>query len=403
MIYRAQSPQAALMTVNAGSSSIKFAAYTLADLSLQLSGHVEGIGGEAHFHARSADGQLEEEHLWAGPDTPHSHEPALRWVVRWMAQHMAGLQVVAVGHRVVHGGPHFSAPVLIDDAVMDRLRSLQSLAPLHQPHNLSGIVAARMAFGDVPQVACFDTAFHHHPNFVDDCYALPRALYDEGVRRYGFHGLSYEYIAHELQRRHPDVAGGRVVVAHLGNGASLCALHQGQSVATSMGFSALDGLPMGTRCGQVDPGVLLYLMQHKGLDLPALVDLLYKRSGLLGLSGGLSNDMRTLESANTPESQQAIAHFVRRIVREIGGLVAVLGGLDALVFTAGIGEHSALVRGEVMKALAWLGVNQDPQRNQGGECVVSSTGSPVLCLCMATNEEGMIARHTAALLESAGP
>ncbi len=398
MIYDPLLPQAALMTVNAGSSSIKFAAYRLADLSLQLSGHVEGIGGDAHFHARSADGQLDEEHRWTGPETPHSHAPALRWVVQWMAQHMAGLQVVAVGHRVVHGGPHFSAPVRVDEAVMAQLQALQSLAPLHQPHNLAGIRAAQDAFGDVPQVACFDTAFHHHPHFVDDCYALPRALYDEGVRRYGFHGLSYEYIARALQRQHPAVAPGRVVVAHLGNGASMCAMQAGRSVASSMGFSALDGLPMGTRCGQIDPGVLLYLLQHKGLSAQALSDLLYKQSGLLGLSGGLSNDMRTLEAAGTPEAEQAIAHFVRRVVREVGALAALLGGLDALVFTGGIGEHSSRVRGAVLHSLAWMGVRVDEACNRAGVEVLSTEDSGVLCLCLPTNEEGMLAQHTAALL-----
>jgi acetate kinase len=384
----------ALLTLNAGSSSIKFALFDVDGLTPRIGGQIEGLGGVTTFRARSADGSLDERRTWEGGPGPGSHAEALKWMVDWLDTQLGRLDVVAVGHRVVHGGLRFAAPVLITDAVVAELARLQALAPLHQPHNIAGIAAAREAFGDVPQVACFDTAFHRSQPFVNDCFALPRALYDEGVRRYGFHGLSYEYIADRLRESYPLHAAGRVIVAHLGNGASICAMRDGRSVASTMGFSALDGLPMGTRCGQVDPGVLLYLMQHKGMAPAAISDLLYKESGLKGLSGGLSNDMRTLESSNVREAGEAIDYFVFRVKREIGGLAAALEGLDAIVFTGGIGENSVQVRSRVLEGMEWLGVELDQAGNRDGTTVISSRRSRVLALRLPTNEEGMIARHT---------
>jgi acetate kinase len=283
---------------------------------------------------------------------------------------------------------------LLTESLVDDLATLVPLAPLHQPHNLAGVVAARAAFGDVPQVACFDTAFHRSHDFVEDSFALPRWLYDAGVRRYGFHGLSYESIVGQLREHHPDLAEGRVVVAHLGNGASMCALDAGRSVASTMGFTALDGLPMGTRCGQLDPGVLLYLIERRGFDVASLVELLYHRSGLLGLSGGLSSDMRTLEASTSAGAIEAIDYFVHRIRRELGSLVMTLGGLDGIVFTGGIGENSARVRERVLQGLDWLGVELDPLRNSKGACVISTDRSGLRVLRLRTDEERMIASHT---------
>ncbi|WP_085315569.1 acetate/propionate family kinase [Derxia lacustris] len=385
---------ASLLTLNAGSSSIKFALFAADGPQLGIVGQIEGIGATAAFHAHSVDGRIDEHHAWQDGHGPIDHADALTWIIAWLAQKQPGLDVVAVGHRVVHGGLAYAAPVLIDDDVVNRLAQLEPLAPLHQPHNLAGVAAARAAFGRVPQVACFDTAFHRDHPFVNDTFALPRELYDAGVRRYGFHGLSYEYIALRLRESFPMHVAGRVLVAHLGNGASMCAMRDGRSVASTMGFSALDGLPMGTRCGQLDPGVLLYLMQHEGMRPEQIAELLYKRSGLKGLSGGLSHDMRTLEAAGTREADEAIDYFVFRIKREIGGLAAALEGLDAVVFTGGIGENSARIRARVLQGMAWLGIELDEARNRAGDTVISSTRSRVLCLRIPTDEEGMIARHT---------
>lgn len=399
----------ALLTLNAGSSSIKFALFKADDLGMLCIGQIDGLGGSTAFRARGtsdSSGAIDEQHRWDGAaarSAPANHAQALGWLIDWLARRMAGLKVIAVGHRVVHGGLHYAEPVLIDDQVVERLASLQALAPLHQPHNLAGIRAARQAFGAVPQVACFDTAFHRAHPFVNDSFALPRSFFDEGVRRYGFHGLSYEFIAERLREQYPLHAAGRVIVAHLGNGASMCAVRDGQSVASTMGFSPLDGLPMGTRCGQLDPGVLLYLMQTKGMDAQAISDLLYKESGLKGLSGGLSNDMRTLEGADTQQAREAIDYFVFRIRREMGGLAAALEGLDAVVFTGGIGENSVLVRERVLQGMGWLGIEIDTERNRSGATVISTDRSRVLALRIPTNEEGMIARHTLQLAGRAVP
>jgi acetate kinase len=293
----------------------------------------------------------------------------------------------------VHGGVRYAAPTLIDHSVVAELETLVPLAPLHQPHNLAGVAAARVAFPNVPQVACFDTAFHRGHDFVNEAYALPRELYDRGLRRFGFHGLSYEFIARRLREVDPARARGRVVVAHLGNGASICAMKDGRSVASTMGFSALEGLPMGTRCGQIDPGLLLYLLDHDKLSSAELARLLYRESGLLGLSG-VSQDMRALEASGTPQADEAIGYFTHRIRMEIAALAATLEGIDALVFTGGIGEHSARVRADVLSRLSWLGATLEPEANLSNAQIVSAASSRIPVFVLATDEESMIARHT---------
>jgi acetate kinase len=388
--------QSSLLTLNVGSSSIKFALFDVQHMQLQLSGQLTAIGGQTRF---DANGHLDEQrfsHEWPAGKTPSNHSEAIAWLVQWFSQQMSQTTVVAVGHRVVHGGIWFDRPVMVTPSVMTQLRELEPLAPLHQPHNLAGIEAAQIAFEQALHVACFDTAFHCHQPFVKDCFALPRKYYDQGVRRYGFHGLSYEYVAQHLQTDFPLQAVGRVVVAHLGNGASMCAMLNGHSIASTMGFSALDGLPMGTRCGQLDPGVLLYFLQQ-GMSESELSDLLYRESGLLGISG-VSNDMRELEQSDALEAKQAIDYFVYRIKRELGALTAALEGLDAVVFTGGIGEHSARVRAEVLEGMAWLGVELDETANREHDTIISSRRSRVLCLRVPTDEETMIAQHTQSVL-----
>ncbi|MBS3934692.1 MAG: acetate/propionate family kinase, partial [Sulfuritalea sp.] len=307
-------------------------------------------------------------------------------------------RIVAVGHRVVHGGESYSQPIRIDDAHFSRLKDFIPLAPLHQPHNLAGIEALRAALPGVPQIACFDTAFHRSQPSIAQLFALPRRITAQGVRRYGFHGLSYEYIAAVLPQ-HLDAgrANGRVIVAHLGNGASMCGMVGRKSQASTMGFTAVEGLMMGTRTGALDPGVLLYLMDYDGMDAQALTHLLYKESGLLGVSG-ISSDMRVLLASDQPEAKEAVDLFCYRIVREIGSLAAALGGLDALVFTGGIGEHAAPVRAMVCKPLGWLGLDFDVAANAGGAECISTPASRVAALVLPTNEEWMLARHTAGLL-----
>ena len=292
---------------------------------------------------------------------------------------------------------HYAEPTIVTDAVLRDLETLVPLAPLHQPHNLAGIVAAREAWPHVVEVACFDTAFHRAHPFVNDVFALPRQFFADGIRRYGFHGLSYEYVTGRLRQIAPHHAAGRVVVAHLGNGASMCAIRDGQSVASSMGFTALDGLPMGTRCGQLDPGVVLYPMQEKGMNAAQITDLLYRESGLKGLSG-LSHDMRTLLASDAPEAQQAVEYFVFRIRRELGGLAAVLKGIDAIVFCGGIGEHAWPVRERVLEGMKWIGMELDRVANRASTPVISSERSRVRVFVIPTNEEAMIARHTLAAL-----
>jgi acetate kinase len=304
---------------------------------------------------------------------------------------------MVIGHRVVHGGPDYSAPVLIDDAILDRLQELVPLAPLHQPNNLAPIREVRRRYPQIPQVACFDTAFHRNHPEVADRYAISDEFYRAGVRRYGFHGLSYEYVAQSLREIEPALADGRVVVCHLGSGASMCAIHAGRSVDSTMGFTAVDGLPMGTRTGQLDPGVVLYLVQNRGFGAEEIEKFLYHQGGLKGLSG-VSNDMRDLEASDARGAKLAIDYFVFRVVRETGALAAAMGGIDGIVFTAGIGEHSPEVRTAVIERLAWLGVELDPASNAKHGPVISTDASRLKALVVPTNEELMIARHSLRLV-----
>ncbi len=386
--------------LNAGSSSIKFSLFRGAEgePALDCKGQIEGIGLKPRFSARDAEGRrLAERELAAEDQT--DHRAAFEILADWLDAHLQGAPLRGVGHRVVHGGPDFAAPVAVDPALLARLEALVPLAPLHQPHNLAGIRAVQARHPALPQVACFDTAFHRsHPELADR-FALPDWLYREGVRRYGFHGLSYESIAAALPE---EIAGGRVVVAHLGNGASMCALEAGRSVDSSMAFTALDGIPMGTRPGALDPGVLLYLIGEKGYDYKDLERLLYKESGLLGVSG-LSSDLRDLEAGDAPdEARLAIELFVYRIGRELGALAAVLGGLDALVFTAGIGENAKDIRARVCRGAAWLGIALDEEVNAAGGPRISRPDSPASAWVIPTEEEKTIAKHTAAVLSEAG-
>jgi acetate kinase len=379
-----------VLVLNAGSSSLKIALFAEDSDTPLFTGLADRIGGDTTLAIHDATGHCVAERQ--GDHVAHeTHVQALADLVAMLEALHGALDVAAVGHRVVHGGLAFTKPVLVDEKVLAALAQLEPFAPLHQPHNLAGIRAATIAFPKALQIACFDTAFHRGHPFVNDSFALPREWYDKGVRRYGFHGLSYDFINGTLAQMYPDLHRGRVIVCHLGNGASACAIMNGQSVASTMGFSALDGLPMGTRCGQLDPGVLLYWLQQEKMDASSIADLLYKRSGLLGLSG-LSNDMRELEASSSPSAREAIDYFVGRIKREIGGLTAAMGGLDALVFCGGIGENSRLIRKEVCGTMEWLGLSLDVARNEGNEAVISMAGSAVTILVIPTHEEVVIAR-----------
>ncbi len=391
-----------VLVVNAGSSSIKFAVFGVGrdgDPAPALQGQVEGIGARPRLAIRDAAGRtLVDRPVSSG--MPRDHHGALSEVGAWLRANSDGATPIAVGHRVVHGGETYARPVLIDDGVVADLERLVPLAPLHQPHHLKAIEAIRASLPDVPQVACFDTAFHLTQPPLARAFALPREYAAEGVRRYGFHGLSYEYVAAALPRIAPEVAAGRVVVAHLGNGASLCAMRGGRSVATTMGFTALDGLVMGTRCGTIDPGVLLYLMDRHRMDARRLEHLLYQESGLLGVSG-ISGDMRTLLASDAQAARDAIDLFVYRIERELGSMAAALGGLDALVFTGGIGEHAIEIRARVCRGAAWLGVHLDEAANRSGTLRISSPDAEASAWVVPTGENLMIARQTLALVEPA--
>ena len=391
-----------ILVVNAGSSSLKFSLFRLdaADtLQLAVRGQIDGIGSRPHLKAKDDAGEVRVDRDLA-PEAAREVKDAITLAGDWLREQFPGEPLRAVGHRVVHGGAEYSRPVLIDDAVYEALEKLIPLAPLHEPHNLAAIRAIRETQPQLPQVACFDTAFHRsHPQLAD-LYALPWKYYEEGVRRYGFHGLSYEFIAGELPRVAPAIANGRVIVAHLGSGASLCALRGGKSVDSTMGFSPLDGIPMGTRPGSIDPGVLLYLVGQRGMTSAALEKLLYKESGLLGLSG-VSNDMRLLLESTEPRARLAVDYFVHYIAKEIGALAAVLGGLDGLVFTAGVGENSSAIRARIMAACAWLGITPDAEANQRGGPCVSAPGSAVSAWVVPTNEELVIARHALAQVNAA--
>jgi len=391
----------AILVLNAGSSSIKFSMFPGHERptrqGLICEGECEGIGHRIHFTAKDRSRTpLVDAHLTEST----THEEALAALLDWIEGHFQNDELVAAGHRVVHGGSLYTAPVVIDATVAAELRRLIPLAPLHQPHNLAAIDELSRLHPALPQVACFDTAFHHTQSEVATAFALPRRLTDEGIRRYGFHGLSYEYIASVL----PGVLGagaadGRVVVAHLGSGASLCAIRKRRSVATTMGFTALDGLVMSRRSGNIDPGVILYLMQEKGMTAEDVSHMLYNESGLLGVSG-LSDDMRTLLASDDPLAKDAVDLFVYRLGRELGSMAAALGGIDALVFTAGIGEHAAEIRRRVCDDAAWLGVDLDQSANLGGRALITHQDSRTSAWVIPTDEDLMIARHVWTLLNS---
>ena len=387
---------ACVAVINAGSSSIKFAIYAAgAFRPPSYRGQIEGIGSEPRLTVSNAEDDLVVEEEW--PSAGFDHRAATEKLLETATRLLDGTPVAAVGHRVVHGGIDFAAPVRIDGKVMAALEALSPLAPLHQPHNLAPIAAIANAAPHIPQVACFDTAFHRVQPDVAQLFALPRDLIDSGVRRYGFHGLSYEFVCSRLYELAPELADSRVIVAHLGNGASLCAIRGGHSIATTMGFTAVDGLMMGTRCGSLDPGVLLYLM-NQGMDAAAIEDLIYRKSGLLGVSG-LSSDMRTLQASDEPGARQAVRLFVYRIVREIGSLAAALGGLEALVFTGGIGANDPDIREAVISGCRWLGIEFDRDRNRAGDRLVSRWQSEVRVWVIPTDEERMIAQHTTEILQ----
>jgi acetate kinase len=391
-----------LVTLNSGSSSIKFSLYEAdGGLNALAIGLIEMVGPGGRLVVRDGAGAITHEEHWDEPLGPSFHTCAFQRVLAWRQAAFPDINVVAAGHRVVHGGMKFSEPVIISDSVVEELKAFVPLAPLHQPHNLAGIRGAREAWPHLTQVACFDTAFHFGHAFVHQTYALPRTLYDEGVRRYGFHGLSYEYIARRLREIAPLLAEGRVIAAHLGNGASMCAMRGGRSIASTMGFSALDGLPMGTRSGQLDPAVVLYLIQQKGMEPQAVADMLYRQSGLRGISG-FSNDMRELLASARPEATQALEYFVARIRHETGALAADLKGVDALTFSGGIGEHAWQVRERVLEGMEWLGVSLDRAANRANAPQISSEQSRVKVFIVPADEEGMIARHTLDLLERMG-
>lgn len=379
-----------ILTFNAGSSSIKFALFAPAaeGVDLLASGQVDGLGSTTRFHAKVGDSIQISHELSAG-----NHIEAMQSIVVWLREAFPKTTIVGIGHRIVHGGTHYCEPVPIDAALLKNLESFIPLAPLHQPHNIAGVQAAQKAFPNVCQVACFDTAFHRGRDFVNEAYALPRKYYDQGLRRFGFHGLSYEYIVRRLQTVNPLHANGRVIVAHLGNGVSLCAMKDGRSIASTMGFSALEGLPMGTRCGAIDPGLLLYLLEHEQLSVRELSGLLYRQSGLLGLSG-LSNDMRILEASENPEAKQAIDYFVHSVCLNIASMAATIGGIDLIVFTGGIGENSASIRAAVIKQLSWLGISLSIDANNRHAEQISDETSTITVYRLSTDEEMMIALHT---------
>lgn len=388
----------AILVINAGSSSIKFSVYVAGncDVALHVHGQIEGLFTAPRFTAKNGAGAVVSERFW-GDGVTLGHDGALDCLEAFLRQEASGLRLVGVGHRVVHGGPEHTGPVRLDRKVLAGLEQLVPLAPLHQPHNLAPIRILMERRSDVAQVACFDTSFHRTNPSVAQLYALPQALTDAGVRRYGFHGLSCEYIASVLPQFDARAAVGRTVVLHLGSGASMCALDAGKSVASTMGFTALEGLPMGTRSGSLDPGIMLYLMDERKMDARAIEHLVYHESGLLGVSG-ISSDMRVLLASEDPSAKLAIDLFVYRIRRELGSLAAVMGGLDAIVFTAGIGERAVPIRERVCRDAAWLGVRLDPDANAAGGPLISAPNARVGAWVIPTNEELMIARHTRRLL-----
>lgn len=390
----------AILVINAGSSSIKFSLFLEHGESFELflGGQLEGLYNTPRFKVKDTAGAIVGEKQWVQGQSL-GHDGAIAYLSGFLRENIVEHQLVAVGHRIVHGGIEYAAPVRLTAEIVGHLEQLIPLAPLHQPHNLMPIRLLMANHPELPQVACFDTAFHCTQPAVAQAFALPSEITGRGVRRYGFHGLSYEYIASVLPEYDSDVALGRVIVLHLGNGASMCAVQGGKSIASTMGFTAVDGLPMGTRCGSLDPGVILYLADELKMDTRAIEKLLYQQSGLLGVSG-LSSDMRTLLGSADPKAKFAVELFVYRVGRELGSLAAALGGLDALVFTAGIGEHSATIREKICQAAAWFGLELDLVANSiGGPCV-SKAESRIPVWVIPANEELMIARHTRRILES---
>ncbi len=389
-----------ILVINAVSSSIKFQLFLVAaqhELRRALKGQIEGIGVRPRLIAKNTEGETPIEEEWPVSEVATVPQ-ALDKLVAFLRERLGTLPV-AIGHRVVHGGPEYSDPTVIDDAVIERLEKFTPLAPLHQPNNLAPIRAVRARQHQLLQVACFDTAFHRNHPEIADRYALPEQLYAEGVRRYGFHGLSYEYIAGRLPEIAPEIARGRVIVAHLGSGASMCAISAGKSVESTLGFTALDGLPMGTRPGQLDPGIMLYLMSEKRMSAKEIEHLLYHDSGLKGLSG-ISNDVRDLLASPDPRAKLALDHFVYRISLFAGMLAGAMGGIEGFVFTAGIGENAPAIREAVAKRLAWLGLDLDLKANADGETRISREGSRVACYVIPTDEELMIARQTLSVLQA---
>ena len=387
-----------ILVINAGSSSIKFSVFDARSGALKrvLTGKFDGLATNVHLSVKDGEGQVLKDNN--GPDgVALDHAQAMLELFGFLPALLGGRSLGAVGHRVVHGGERYLAPVRVDHAVLAELEKLVPLAPLHEPHNLAPIATLLANAPDLPQIACFDTAFHRTQASVEQAFALPKSLSELGIRRYGFHGVSYEYIA-SVMRERDAVLAGRVIVLHLGNGASMCAMRGGQSVATTMGFTALDGLVMGTRCGTLDPGVVLYLISQLQMEPAHVQRLLYEQSGLLGVSG-VSSDMRTLEASDVPAAAEAIDLFVHRISRELGALAATLGGLDGLVFTAGIGENSALIRQRVCREAAWLGVEIDSAANRAGAGRITSANSAVAAWVIPTDEEVVIARHTSSMLD----
>jgi acetate kinase len=387
-----------ILVVNAGSSSVKFQVYAIdgeRDLRRLIKGQMDGIGTRPRLRAAAADGTVLIDEAYVR-ERVADVAAALATAGEWLRETQK-LHPIAIGHRVVHGGPQYDRPVLVDARVLHDLERYVSLAPLHQPNNLAPIRSLLDRFPDLPQVACFDTAFHRGHDALADYYAIPERFHAEGVRRYGFHGLSYEFIAGRLPQVAPEIAVGRVIVAHLGSGASMCALVGGRSVESTMGFTALDGLPMGTRPGQIDPGVVLYLIAEKGMTAMQVQDLLYGECGLKGLSG-ISNDVRELEASSDPWARFALAYFAYQVGLQAGLLAAALSGLDAFVFTAGIGENSASMRARIVEKLAWLGAALDPAANAAGGTSIGAGDSRIGLYVVPTDEELMIARHTLALL-----
>lgn len=389
-----------ILVVNAGSSSVKFRVFAVKSgnsLQQTIKGDVDGIGVRPRLSATGINDETLVDQSYSAAEVPDV-TTAMRTAGQWLRETQR-LSFDAIGHRVVHGGPHYDRPTLVDKAVLSDLERFIPLAPLHQPNNLAPIRILMERFPDMPQVACFDTAFHRGHEKVADCYAIPASLYDEGVRRYGFHGLSYDYIVSRLREVAPEAADGRIIIAHLGSGASMCAVSQGRSIESTMGFTALDGLPMGTRPGQLDPGVVLYLLTEKGMDAAAAQDFLYKNCGLKGLSG-ISNDVRKLLESTEPGATLALDHFVYRIGLHAGMLASSLGGLDSFVFTAGIGERSAVLRARIAERLAWLGAKLDPDANETRALSIAAPGSRVKLFVIPTNEELMIARQTLAVVSA---